>query len=380
MRILFNTTVYNTDNRTNSKYSTNFKSFNVQTIPRDVLEKLIEQGLSAPKIAKTLNVDVSHVVLNLKKYGLETKPRQAYYKLVDNIDELLKKGLSTTEIGKLYGMNRRDVYEVAVKVLGKEGFKKVRSLFIVRGADKRRPSEVAKRRASKMVQSVPKATSRSELIIRLRAYLAKLCNTTDDIKADVPEQNELKKMSKRQQAKRTSMEMRQMRELLRSCVLESLAHKKPVINISKECGIALPTLRTYIYTHISPSEKNEAKQLFYKRQKEHWMQEISQEEKLVKQEQAKVLLKLKSLVTKGYSDKKIEAEIGYSIEKIASVIGQEAYEKLKQERKQIQLKLIFTRMASGVPNKLIAKAFGISEQELDSIVKENKSNIDAFLD
>ncbi len=74
--------------------------------------------------------------------------------------------------------------------------------------------------------------------------------------------------------------------------------------ICKECGIALPTLRTYIYPHISSSEKNEAKQLFYKRQKEHWMQEISQKEKLVKQEQAKVLLKLKSSVTKGHFDKK----------------------------------------------------------------------------
>ncbi len=51
-----------------------------------------------------------------------------------------------------------------------------------------------------------------------------------------------------------------------------------------------------------------------------------------------------------------------------------------QERERVQLKLIFERIASGVPNDVIANALGISERELDIIVKENKSKIGAFLD
>ena len=334
MKILFNTTFYNTNNRTANKYNINFKAFNAQTITKDTLESLIEQGLSAPKIAKALNLDVSQVIPNLKRYGLETKPRQAYYELIDNIEELLRQGLSTTAIGKLYGMNRRDVYEVAVKVLGQDGFKDIRSLFI-RRTGKRTPSEVARQRISKVEQNLLEGISCSELIMRLHTYLAKLCNVTNGAKIDVPELKNSQKMSIQQQEDKTSEEILQLRELFRNCVIETLANKKSVVN--------------------------------------------NQREALAKQKQVEMLSNLKSLVENGFSNKKIEMETGCSIKKIVSVIGQEAYEKLMQQREQAQLKLIFSHMASGVPNDLIAKALGLSKRELASIVAKNKSNIDAFL-
>lgn len=378
MKILFNTTFYNTNNRTANKYNTNFKAFNAQTITKDTLESLIEQGLSAPKIAKALNLDVSQVIPNLKRYGLETKPRQAYYELIDNIEELLRQGLSTTAIGKLYGMNRRDVYEVAVKVLGQDGFKDIRSLFI-RRTGKRTPSEVARQRISKVEQNLLEGISCSELIMRLHTYLAKLCNVTNGVKIDVPELKNSQKMSIQQQEDKTSEEILQLRELFRNCVIETLANKKSVVNIAKDCGITLPMMRKYVHTLLSPSELKEAKQLVYERQQEQKMQKINQREALAKQKQVEMLSNLKSLVENGFSNKKIEMETGCSIKKIVSVIGQEAYEKLMQQREQAQLKLIFSHMASGVPNDLIAKALGLSKRELASIVAKNKSNIDAFL-
>lgn len=378
MKILFNTTFYNTNNRTANKYNTNFKAFNAQTITKDTLESLIEQGLSAPKIAKALNLDVSQVIPNLKRYGLETKPRQAYYELIDNIEELLRQGLSTTAIGKLYGMNRRDVYEVAVKVLGQDGFKDIRSLFI-RRTGKRTPSEVARQRISKVEQNLLEGISCSELIMRLHTYLAKLCNVTNGAKIDVPELKNSQKMSIQQQEDKTSEEILQLRELFRNCVIETLANKKSVVNIAKDCGITLPMMRKYVHTLLSPSELKEAKQLVYERQQEQKMQKINQREALAKQKQVEMLSNLKSLVENGFSNKKIEMETGCSIKKIVSVIGQEAYEKLMQQREQAQLKLIFSHMASGVPNDLIAKALGLSKRELASIVAKNKSNIDAFL-
>lgn len=129
MKISFNNiTYYNTKNHCTAYDNTNinFCGTKIEKFPKDTLENLIAKGYSAPKIASALGVSISYIVSNLKQYGLVTKPRQSYYALMDNIKDLLLKGFSTTDISKLYNLNRRDVYEVAVKVLGKEGFQEAK--------------------------------------------------------------------------------------------------------------------------------------------------------------------------------------------------------------------------------------------------------------
>ncbi len=126
MRILFNTTSYSATNNYNSAYqqNLNFSGRQKLNIPKDVLENLIEEGLNETTIAKRLGIRPSHLISLLTKHKLETKPRIAQNKLIDDVENLVLQGFSCTQMGKMYNMKSRDAYYIAIKVLGADGYKK----------------------------------------------------------------------------------------------------------------------------------------------------------------------------------------------------------------------------------------------------------------
>lgn len=131
MKITFNPISYNTKNTYNfNTQNANKPSFTAYTpyFAKEVLENLINKGYSEPKMAKELGVNIAYVRGDMKHYKLQSQPRQAYYKLINYIKELLLSGMRPTEIARAYGMDKRDVYEVGIKVLGKDGYAEAKSI------------------------------------------------------------------------------------------------------------------------------------------------------------------------------------------------------------------------------------------------------------
>lgn len=349
MQIIYNT--YNTQFYTKTNNYRKNSQISCKAKPtKEELEILLNKGYSPKKISKLLGETWGVVSNWIKEYGLNTisskNLKDNYSEIVDKIEPLLLQGYSTKDIAEMYGTNRRNIYEIAILLLGKEGFASAKT------EGKHNKFTQCANLAKKQIEikqynhNIYGAFAETNLKMPEKDVKNVIQNVKNEINAKKNEAKELSKPKNVREAKQVKSQtvLDEALELIKQGF--SIVKAAHMVNIRPE----------YVKGLIDKNVLNNAK--------------LEAE----KNKRNSIIIGFKS----GYSLNKIQKITSCSQNQILKLLGKE-FREMKRIGLDARTKLTFVYLKRGATEEQIADEFGISKSEVRNIIKNNKSDFEGLL-